>query len=292
MGAKKYYTIGDMSDICNVPIKTLRYYDEIQLLVPTHRDSDTNYRYYTEDQMLTLYTIRKLKTYGFSLEEIKQLVYHGDVSVLGNSLEARLKKIESDIENLRNLYNEIELTLSRVKKQKDFMACFNQSEDIESVITQDPEGIVIENISKYNCVYTRKVELNYQNAYISVARWFEVFDIAKKNNLKSIGSIVLTYHNDPLEQFMKKDCDLEVSVPVFGAMPNDKNFKTTGGYKAVTAMHVGSHSKIITTHIKALKWINQNNYKVCGPISEEYIISPIDVKNENEYLTKIIIPIE
>ena len=33
VGAKKYYTIGDISDICNVPIKTLRYYDEIQLLV-------------------------------------------------------------------------------------------------------------------------------------------------------------------------------------------------------------------------------------------------------------------
>ena len=63
-------------------------------------------------------------------------------------------------------------------------------------------------------------------------------------------------------------------------------------YKAVTTMHVGSHSKIITSHIKALKWINQNGYKVCGSISEEYIISPIDVKNEDEYLARIIIPIE
>jgi len=292
MGHKKYYTIGDISDICNVPIKTLRYYDEIQLLVPTHRDSETNYRYYTEDQMLTLYTIRKLKTYGFPLEEIKQLVYHGDVSSLGASLEMRLKKIENEIESLKNLHNEIELTLSRVKRQRDFMSCFNQDEDIESVITQEPEGIVIETIPMVNCIYTRKTELNYQNAYVSVARWFEVFDIIKKNGLKSIGSITLTYHNEPLEQFMKKDCDLEVCVPVYESLPNNKNFKTFGGYKAVTAMHVGSHSKIITTHIKALKWINQHGYEVAGPVSEEYIISPIDVKNENEYLTKIIIPIK
>lgn len=289
---KKYYTIGDISEICNVPIKTLRYYDEIKLLVPTHRDSETNYRYYTEDQMITLYTIRKLKTYGFPLEEIKSLVYHGTVSTLGDSLSLRLKKIESEIDSLKNLHNEIEVTLSRVKRQKEFMASYNQPEDIEEVITHDPEGIAIEYIPQTNCIATRKTELNYQNAYVSVSRWFEVFDIIKKNGYHSTGPITLTYHNEPLEQFMKKDCDLEISVPIAETPTNNKNFKTMGGYKAVTTMHVGSHSKIITSHIKALKWINQNGYKVCGPISEEYIISPIDVKNEDEYLARIIIPIE
>ena len=289
---KKLYTIGDISDICNVPIKTLRYYDEIHLLVPTHRDAETNYRYYTEEQMITLYTIRKLKNYGFTLEQIRKLVYEGDVDMLGKSLEERLKKINEEIDSLQTLKGEIENTLKRVKKQKDILSCFNQSEDIESVITQDPEGIVLEFIPKSNCISTRRVELNYQNAYVSVARWFEVFDIIKKNNLRSIGPLVLTYHNEPLEQFLKKDCDLEVSVPVYESLVNNKNFKTMGGYKAVTAIHVGSHSKIISTHIKAIKWINQHNYKISGPISEEYIISHINVKNENEYLTRIIIPVE
>lgn len=289
---KKYYTIGDMSDICNVPIKTLRYYDEIQLLVPNHRDSETNYRYYTEDQMITLYTIRKLKAYGFPLEEIKHLVYDGDVSTLGISLEKRMNKIESEIESLKNLHSEIEITLKRVKRQKDFMSCFKNNEDEESFENQEIEDFAIEYIPKANCISTRKVELNYQNAYVSIARWFEIFDIIKKNNLRGIGPIMLTYHNDPLGQFMQKDCDLEVSIPVYESLVNNPNFKTTGGYKAVTAMHVGSHGKIINTYAKVLKWINQQGYIVDGPISEEYIISPVDVKNENEYLTKIIIPIK
>ena len=84
---------------------------------------------------------------------------------------------------------------------------------------------------------------------------------------------------------------MEVSVAVAGGkkLPH---FKKYGGYKAVTTMHVGSHSKIINSHIKAIKWINQHNYQISGLISEEFIISPIDVKNENEYLTKIVIPIK
>lgn len=31
---KEYYSIGEIAEICNIPIRTLRYYDEIGLLVP------------------------------------------------------------------------------------------------------------------------------------------------------------------------------------------------------------------------------------------------------------------
>ncbi|MGL4791985.1 MAG: MerR family transcriptional regulator [Anaerotignaceae bacterium] len=288
---KKFYTIGDISDMCNVPIKTLRYYDEIKLLVPTYRDVDTNYRYYSEDQMLTLYIIRRLKNYGFSLDEISKLVYSGDVAMLGSKLREKTETIEHEIEDLKNLLHEIKFTLERLEKGNTFINCLSESKDVSKVITQEPEGITVEEIPATGYIYTRKVEINYQNAYVSVARWFEVFSIIKKNNLKSVGVVTLTYHNKELDQFLKKDCDLEVKVPVLEPV-NIPSYKYVEKYKAVTTMHVGSHSTIINTHIKALKWINQHNYKIIGPISEEYIISPIDVKNENEYLTKIIIPVE
>ena len=64
-----------------------------------------------------------------------------------------------------------------------------------------------------------------------------------------------------------------------------------GGFMAVTIFHIGPYNDIIKTYVKALQWINQNNYKVSGPVSEEFIISPIDVKDENEHVTKILIPV-
>ena len=57
---KSYYSIGKVSTLCCVPIKTLRYYDKIGLLVPEYRKDESNYRYYTQDQILTLFIIRKL----------------------------------------------------------------------------------------------------------------------------------------------------------------------------------------------------------------------------------------
>lgn len=293
---KKFYTIGDISDICNVPIKTLRYYDEIKLLVPSHRDSETNYRYYSEDQMLTLYIIRRLKGFGFTLEEIRSMVYNCDIKTQGEKLAEKAVSLEKEIKDMQSLHHEVLSTLARMKKGSNFLNCFSENKDISTIITKNHDGtadfIAIEDIKETGCVCTRKKEFNYQNAYVSVARWFEVFDIIKKYRLKSQGVITLTYHNDALDQFLKKDCDLEVSVPVESTDSSCPYYKIRPAFKAVTAMHVGSHSTIINTHIAALKWINQHNYKVNGPISEEYIISPVDVKNESEYLTKIIIPIE
>lgn len=38
MVQNKLYKIGEVSKLCNVPIKTLRYYDEISLLKPVQID--------------------------------------------------------------------------------------------------------------------------------------------------------------------------------------------------------------------------------------------------------------
>lgn len=65
------YKIGDFSKIVNVPVKTLRYYDEINLFEPIEIDLFTGYRYYSENQINDLRLILLLKETGFSLQEIK-----------------------------------------------------------------------------------------------------------------------------------------------------------------------------------------------------------------------------
>lgn len=62
--------IGDFSSLSQVPIKTLRYYDERGLLSPAHVDPQTGYRYYSASQLSRLHRILALKDLGFSLEQI------------------------------------------------------------------------------------------------------------------------------------------------------------------------------------------------------------------------------
>ena len=66
------YKIGEFSKLVNVPVKTLRYYDEINLFKPQEIDLFSVYRYYSEKQIEDLKVILGLKEVGFSLEEIKK----------------------------------------------------------------------------------------------------------------------------------------------------------------------------------------------------------------------------
>ena len=66
------YKIGEFSKLTNVSVKTLRYYDEINLFKPQEIDLFSGYRYYSNNQLDDLKLILSLKDVGFSLEEIKK----------------------------------------------------------------------------------------------------------------------------------------------------------------------------------------------------------------------------
>ena len=68
------YKIGEFSKLVNVPVKTLRYYYEINLFKPQEIDLFSGYRYYSEKQINDLEVILSLKEVGFSLEEIKKIL--------------------------------------------------------------------------------------------------------------------------------------------------------------------------------------------------------------------------
>ena len=66
------YKIGELSKIVDIPIKTLRYYDECGILHPAQIDNFTGYRFYDDNSILECELIKLLKSVNFTLEEIKQ----------------------------------------------------------------------------------------------------------------------------------------------------------------------------------------------------------------------------
>ena len=67
-------SIGEFSNICKVSAKTLRYYAEIGLILPDEVNPENGYRYYSIEQLETMLFINRLKSYNFSLEEIKAIL--------------------------------------------------------------------------------------------------------------------------------------------------------------------------------------------------------------------------
>ncbi|WP_369902163.1 MerR family transcriptional regulator [Bacillus manliponensis] len=73
MLTKKSYTIGEFVHKSKVNVRTLRYYDSIDLLKPSNYTSG-GHRLYSEDDFLKLQQIKALKFLGFSLKEIKEML--------------------------------------------------------------------------------------------------------------------------------------------------------------------------------------------------------------------------
>lgn len=82
--------IGEIAQLNDISIQTLRYYDAIDLLKPAYIDPQTNYRYYTIEQSATLDMIQFLKGLDFSLEEIHDVLKRNtSISSLKQAIKAK-----------------------------------------------------------------------------------------------------------------------------------------------------------------------------------------------------------
>ena len=66
-------TVGQVSELAGVSIRTLRYYDKIGLLSPSSR-SDAGYRLYSDDDLRRLQQILLFRELEFSLEDIRRVL--------------------------------------------------------------------------------------------------------------------------------------------------------------------------------------------------------------------------
>jgi len=117
MKESKMKTIGEIANIVQVSVSTLRYYDEIDLLKPVHIDEQSKYRYYTDEQVSQLLRILELKSYGFNLDAIRNLLEENSDQVLLNAYHAKLTELNSSINALNDTKDK--LTQRIMSKDKE-----------------------------------------------------------------------------------------------------------------------------------------------------------------------------
>ena len=102
------FRIGEFSKMTKTTIKTLRYYDEAQLLKPQEIDPFTGHRFYTTAQLLQLHRIQSLRQAGLSIEEIRQILNGKDAVPL---LEKRREELMSELSETQHQLSRIQFIL-------------------------------------------------------------------------------------------------------------------------------------------------------------------------------------
>lgn len=108
----KQWTTGEVAKQKNISIRTLRYYDQINLLTPSYKD-DNGRRYYSEKDLFQLEKILILKSLALPLENIRDLLdklsYKQVLVSHYNYLQEQLSNIQMNISHTASLINMIDL---------------------------------------------------------------------------------------------------------------------------------------------------------------------------------------
>ncbi|WP_102026222.1 MerR family transcriptional regulator [Salirhabdus sp. Marseille-P4669] len=97
------YTIGQLSKKTGVTVRTLDYYDEIELVKPLSKTSG-GHRLYDDEDVMRLERVLALKYIGFSLEQIKTIL-HSSTPTWQQSIQEQLQLVKQEQIRLKKLEN-------------------------------------------------------------------------------------------------------------------------------------------------------------------------------------------
>lgn len=264
-------SIGQFSKACMVTVKTLRHYDKIGLLSPEYVNEENGYRFYNEEQIPVMLSITKLKMYGFSLADIKEIL-DCDSETAIKYLRKQLNKLHNEIEHKKEIELELMQHIVSLERTKNIMAYQNNYE-IKLEKTEDMKVISnrqvmsVEDFGKYyGYLYKRCAD--------------------KSENIILNGKAMAFYHDT---EFDPEASDIELAL---GVAEDSKFDKIIEGSECAVTTHYGPYSKLPEAYGAVTKWIKDNNYKIVNAPYEIYIKSQFDRIPVDEWETKIIFPVE
>jgi len=245
--------IGDFSKLSRVSVKTLRFYDEIDLLKPVEVDTFTGYRYYEFSQLAHLNRILALKDLGFPLDEIRNLLEDGlSVEQLRGMLKLReaesRQKVREETERLKRIE-------ARLKQ-------------IEQELVMPKYEVVIKKIEPFKVASLRGIVPAPPD---QGSLWRELEGYLALHRVRPLGPCLSLYHDD---EYKEQDWDIEVCEPLNETLQPGKRIKVhelPGVSSMASVVYEGPLVRIQEAYDEIMRWLDANGYQIIGPGREVYL---------------------
>ncbi len=268
-------SIGELSRVTQLSVKALRLYHEKGILIPNKIDMGSKYRYYHRSAVEKGLIIHKLKTMGFSLQEIKEILEQcTDDGQLAAHVERRLLEVEDKINQFRQLQTHLSSFLRNVENEKmDTPIIANPLHGVERIRVPDTLICGIRFKGRYSEVGPRFAQLFKQ-----CGRW-----VAGK-------PFSLYYDND----YKEEGADIEACIPVKKEMDLPGiHCRTMAGCESITLIHQGPYPELGRSYMRVFEYCREYGLTAQLPYREHYLKGPgmIFKGNAGKYLTRIVIPV-
>ena len=259
--------IGEFSKLSHLTVKALRFYERKGILIPKKVDEQTGYRFYETSQLKEAARIKSYRQLGLTIEELQATNKGINLKEILISKAESLKSQKEEIENrlliIHHLLNASEM----------------QYQVIEKVI---PETIV----------YYSEVKIkNYSDM-------MKIIPSLKKEFLELNPQIKCTKPPYEFCEYLDKEhkeTDIMIrhheAIKGIGMESNRIKFKKIPATKVLSLFYKGAYDEIGKAYSFLMKYVEENDYHVCGLARECYIDGIWNKKSVDEWLTEIQLPI-
>lgn len=269
-------TIGEFSNICKVSTKTLRYYAEIGLVLPDEINPESGYRYYSINQLEKMLLINRLKSYCFSLEEIKSIIESEELmdEVLFAALNRKKREIVVKVQKFEDILHQIDSDILNLRKGKSIMSYM---EEIDVQLVEIPMMYLLS---------IRKNVLEHEFPEEYGICFGKLYQKIEEKKLTSIAPPMVLFHGDEYSPF---GLDTEFAVPIKEYATGTRDFCPGLCLKTIVQ---GSYSQLSSVYVKQIEWAKREGYESSNALYEVYVTNPAEVLQENELVTEVYYPIK
>lgn len=269
-------SIGEFSKICGVSTKTLRYYDEIGLIKPDEIHAENGYRYYSIGQLHQMLFISRLKSYQFSLEEIKTMLHLED-DLAEEKLHSILNRKRSELQEKRNA---IELSLNQLTTD-----IFNLEKGIPIMSYLDRIEVQLVETRTLNVLYMRRMMTSDDYTAGYDPYFSRLYEKIAEEKLTLLGKPITIYHSP---EYDPTGNDTEFAIPV---RETGEGTREWNGGPCAKAVLNGSYSELTSVYAKLRGWMDQEGYVLANSPYEIYLTAPDRAAAPGELLTEVYFPV-
>jgi DNA-binding transcriptional MerR regulator/effector-binding domain-containing protein len=267
-----HYNVGEFSRITGLSVKTLRFYHEKGLLVPSSVDETTGYRSYDARKIDKARIIMRLRKMEFSLEDIAAI----------------LSECSDDAEILHYLAQQKDRLQQRMQEDREIVR------SLSKIISNEREAKQL--IEEGNFAITEKViepvlvaGIRMKGKYSDCGAGFSRLGRAVGRYI--CGKPLCLYYDG---EYREEDADFETCFPVKKQVHAEGvTFRTLPGGKFLTLVHRGPYDQLGRSYAKILEQAGTGNPVIALPTREGFLKGPgmFFKGNPKNYLTEIQLPL-
>ncbi|MEE9393264.1 MAG: MerR family transcriptional regulator [Planctomycetota bacterium] len=264
----QHYTIGEFSKMTGLPVKTLRFYQEQDLLLPSSVDPANGYRYYGADRIDRARVIQSLRSLEFSVREVRELLAGADddADILG-ALEAKNRQLVNETRRLTAIQRALAGILKHESEARELMSGVDYEIEEKTIAALKIAG------------------LRMKGAYRDCGPSFS--KLGRRYGRHLAGKPMMLIYD---ESYRESDADFEVCMPVKrGDSRDDMVVREIPGGTCLSLLHKGPYDELPRSYGRLFEYAKERGLEFALPSREVYRKGPgmIFKGNPKRYLTEI-----